>query len=914
MTEGPHNHPSKSGTYPLEFIHTDIGGPFPALGSHKERYWVTFLDDYTKIVEAYPISERSEFFACFRRFLEKYERPERRCHRVRLDWGGENRLTEFHDYCKDRGIAVEVTAVEQHQQNGAAERLNRTLMQKLHPTLIRSGLDLKYWPEILISIVKIMNLSPNSVIDMTPYEAWFGDRPDVSFLKVLGCRCYILQPERKRKKLVDHKAIPGRLLGYEGTRNYSILTDEGHIVRSANVQFLEEHEHISPNGALGDESPRDEAPLQGGKTQEPPAKRRKLFTANQRRSSEADLVPIEGENGDIVPWPICPISAPANRPANHQPLPTAPESSGSPATPDSPVTLIGDDTPNREGSQHHQPELRASSRVNKGHYSDLNPQSYQKFTLLCAYLGAALSLSEPFEPKSLKQAQEDFYWNKWLKAMTLENKSLNDNKTWTLVPRPKNRRVLRGKWVYKLKRGPTGEILRYKARWVVRGFEQEEGIDYNETFASVVKPMSYKALFAIAAALDLEIEQMDVKTAFLYGLIDEEIYVEQPHELHDGTEKVCRLNKALYGLKQSPRIWYHTLATFLKELGFSPLSSDLGIFSRGHVYVAVYVDDLLIAGPDKKEIQDIKAVLNKRFEMTDLGPCTYYLGMSVKRDRRNRTLRLSQHGYIEKVLREFGMWENTNAVATPMNTSGKLEPMPEDYKATEELCSWYSRAIGSLMYAMLGTRPDIAFAVSVCSRYLANPGEPHRKAVKHIMRYLRGSIDLELTFRGEIRPLLGYTDSDWAGDTATRRSTAGYIFNIGSGAISWQSKRQTVVALSSCEAEYMGETQATKEAIWLRSLFKELLPLEDKNDLAATIIYGDNQGAIALARNPQFHSRTKHIGIQHHYVREMQEDGKVDLRYISTDKQVADGLTKALPKDPFLSFRNALGLEQPHDD
>ena len=641
MTKGPHKHSFEPGTYPLEFIHTDISRKFPVLGSHKERYWVTFLDDYTKMVEAYPISEKSDFFACFQRFLEKYERPEQRCHRIRLDWAGENRLAEFHDYCKDRGIAVEATAVEQHQQNGAAERLNRTLMQKLHPTMIRSGLDLKYWPEILISIVKIINVSPNSVIDMTPYEAWHGDKPDVSFLKVLGCRCYIFQPKRKRKKLVYNKSVYGRLLGYEGTQNYRVLTDEGHIVRSANVRFLEEHEHISPNGALGDESPHDEASHEEGETQGPPAKRRRLFTANQRRSPEADLVPIEGEDDDIAQWPICPISAPANRPANHQPLPTAPESSGSPATPDSPATLIGDDTPNGEGSQHHQSELRTSSRVNKGHYSDSNPQSYQKFTLLCAYLGAALSLSEPFEPKSVKQAQEDFYWNKWQEAMTLEKKSLNDNKTWTLVPRPKNRRVLRGKWVYKLKRGPTGEILRYKARWVVRGFEQEEGIDYNETFASVVKPMSYKALFAIAAALDLEIEQMDVKTAFLYGLVDEEIYVEQPHELHDGTERVCRLNKALYGLKQLPRIWYHTLATFLKEHGFSPLSSDLGIFSKGHVYIAVYVDDLLIAGPDKKEIQEIKDALSNRFEMTDLGPCTYYLGMSVKRDRRNRTLRLS---------------------------------------------------------------------------------------------------------------------------------------------------------------------------------------------------------------------------------------------------------------------------------
>jgi hypothetical protein len=244
-------------------------------------------------------------------------------------------------------------------------------MQKLHPTLIRSGLDLKYWPEILISIVKIMNLLPNSVINKTPYEAWFGDKPDVFFLRVLGCPCYVINPEKKRKKLIHYKSTPGRLLGFEGTQNYRVLTDEGSIVRTANVQFLEKHEHISPEEALGDESPCNKVPLVEGETQEPPAKRRKLFTANQRRSPKADLIPIEGEDSDIAPWPICPTSAPANRPANHQPSSAALESSSPPTIPNSPATLVGDNTPNGEGSQ--QSELRTSSRVNKGHYFDLNP-------------------------------------------------------------------------------------------------------------------------------------------------------------------------------------------------------------------------------------------------------------------------------------------------------------------------------------------------------------------------------------------------------------------------------------------------------------------------------------------------------------------------------------------------------------
>jgi reverse transcriptase-like protein len=449
-------------------------------------------------------------------------------------------------------------------------------------------------------------------------------------------------------------------------------------------------------------------------------------------------------------------------------------------------------------------------------------------------------------------------------------------------------------------------VVKWKARWVVRGFTQIEGIDYFETFASVVKPMSYKALFAIAAAYDLEIEQMDVTTAFLYGDIDTEVYVEQPHGYEDGTGRACLLKKALYGLKQSPRIWYQTLSSFLRGLGFEPLAVDMGVFHKGNYFIAVYVDDLLIIGPDKKEIQIIKDALSNRFKMVDIGPCKYYLGMEIHRDRPNRTLRLSQKGYIDRVLFEFGM-QDCKPLGIPMDPKVRLESAPEDYIPAQEDKEWYARLVGSLMYIMLGTRADIAFTVSALSRYLAKPTDQHLLAAKRVLRYLRGSSDLVLVYRGDLRPLIGYTDADWGGDMDTRRSTSGYLFNIGSGAISWSSKRQPTVALSSCEAEYMGEAQATKEAIWLRNLLTELN--SHRKETQATIIYGDNQGAIALAQNPQFHARTKHIDIQHHFVRENQDKGLVDIQYISTDNQIADGLTKALPKDAFHRFRKSLGLE-----
>jgi hypothetical protein len=313
----------------------------------------------------------------------------------------------------------------------------------------------------------------------------------------------------------------------------------------------------------------------------------------------------------------------------------------------------------------------------------------------------------------------------------------------------------------------------------------------------------------------------------------------------------------------------------------------------------------LIIGLDKAKIQELKNLLSIQFSMVDLGPVAFYLGMSITRDRKNRILHIGQRSYLEEGIRTAGLWDSPPQL-TPMSTD-RLEPAGENYTAEPTFKAEYQSYVGTLMYAMLGTRPDIAYSVACVSRYASNPTLAHMKAVKRIFSYLRGTLDLQLTFRGDLTDLSGYSDSDWGGDPATFRSTAGFIFNIGSGAISWSSKRQPTVALSTCEAEYQAQTQASKEAVWLRQLLQNLVPLEQTP--YATIIYCDNQGAIALAKDPKYHPRTKHIGIQHHWIREKIQNREIKLEYVETKKQVADGLTKPLPKDAFLLFRSALGLE-----
>ena len=364
-------------------------------------------------------------------------------------------------------------------------------------------------------------------------------------------------------------------------------------------------------------------------------------------------------------------------------------------------------------------------------------------------------------------------------------------------------------------------------------------------------------------------------------------------------------------------MWYNTLCNFFEGLGFRPVKADFSVFIKDDIIVAVYVDDLLIAGKSMSHIQELKGHLGKRFKMTDLGPCQHYLGMKVTRDRKNRILWLDQETYTEKVLKDFDMWDSAPK-DTPMVVGTKLIPARKDSPIDVKSRALYQSAVGSLMYAMLGTRPDIAFPVSVISRFSANPTKSHWEAVKRIFRYLKGTIKYRLTFRGDVQPLTGFTDSDWGGDPDTRRSTDGYVFNVGSGAISWSSKRQDAVALSSTEAEYVGHTHATAEAIWLRRLLDEMDPLKasrpNSNSPQPVTIFADNQGAIALTKNPQFHGRTKHIEIKEHFCREKQASGEVKFEYIPTDLQTADILTKALPAPKFRELRRELGLEGPTDN
>ena len=421
-------------------------------------------------------------------------------------------------------------------------------------------------------------------------------------------------------------------------------------------------------------------------------------------------------------------------------------------------------------------------------------------------------------------------------------------------------------------------------------------------------------MLALANAHDLEIHQMDVTTAFLNGSLEHDIYMKQPEGFVDPEHPnhVCKLKRSIYGLKQSARCWNQTLDVFLLKNGYRKSNADSCIYVESvkrengfisFVILAVYVDDIIPVSNDPEMLDSEKQSLNKEFQMVDQGELQFILGMSVKRDRKRKTLFISQEKYLENTLNRFGM-KDCKPVSTPLDTGKTFHKRTTDEEPFNK--ETYQQAIGCLTYVSTATRPDIAAAVGLLSQYMADPSNDHWLGIKRLLRYIKGTLMYGLKFVAHENDddLLGYADANWAGDVDTRRSTSGYIFKIADGVVSWRSKKQSTVAKSTTEAEYVALSQATQEAIWLRRLLSDLGCKAD----GPTLIKEDNQGAIEIARNPKFHNRTKHIDTTFHFIRERIASKDIKVEYCSTHDMIADIMTKSLPKDRFEKLRSLLNV------
>ncbi|KAJ0466898.1 putative RNA-directed DNA polymerase [Helianthus annuus] len=500
--------------------------------------------------------------------------------------------------------------------------------------------------------------------------------------------------------------------------------------------------------------------------------------------------------------------------------------------------------------------------------------------------------------------QEAIIEDHWKKAMDCEIASIEKNKTWKLVNPPPNVKPIGVKWVYKVKKDAKGSIIKYKARLVAKGYVQRFGIDYEEVFAPVARIETVRLMLALAANRGWEVHHLDVKSAFLHGELKEDVYVHQPEGyVKRGQERqVYKLIKALYGLRQAPRAWNTRLDSALKELGFTRCKHEQAIYRRERnqrlLLVCTYVDDLIVIGATSQDIVDFKKQMEARFEMSDLGLLQYYLGIEVNQGVRG--ISIKQSGYATKVLKQFGLWES-NSTQFPLDPGLKLTKKDEAKKTDP---TEYRKVVGCLRY-LTHTRPDLCYSVGYVSRFMQEPTQTHAQAVKQILRYLKGSIDLGIFYlNGGTKTLHGFSDSSHSVDDDDGRSTTGIVFYYGDAPITWSSQKQSTVALSSCEAEFMAATSAACQALWLRGLLSEITGETEK----VVTLRVDNLSAIALMKNPVFHERSKHIHTRYHFIRECVEREQIEVEHVSGDLQRADILTKVLARLKFIEMRGLIGV------
>ncbi|KAE8684274.1 hypothetical protein F3Y22_tig00111146pilonHSYRG00032 [Hibiscus syriacus] len=742
---------------PLELIYTDVCGPIK------------------------PSSLEVRSFEVFKKFKAAVERESgRKIKAMRSDRGGEFTSREFQEFCEANGIRRPMTVPRSPQQNGVAERKNRTILDMARSMLKSKKLPKEFWAEAVSCAVYLSNRSPTrSVWGKTPQEAWSGRKPGISHLRTFGSIAHVHVPDERRTKLDDKSE--------KGEWDFNSHTDDFNFF----PQFEEDEQTM----------------------------REQLDESQQELATP----------------------------------PTSPTS-----------TTQGDSSPSSSSSGSQSERVVQRTRSLRDLYEVTERQD--NLTLFCLFADC--------EPVSFQEAVQE---KKWRDAMDEEIKAIEKNDTWELTSLPKGHKAIGVKWVYKTKQNAKGEIERHKARLVAKGYSQKAGIDYDE---------------------------MDVKSVFLNGVLEEELYIQQPsgYEVKGHEDKVLKLKKALYGLKQAPRAWNSRIDKYFQENGFNKCPYEHALYIKikdeDILIVCLYVDDLIFTGSNPSMFNEFKDVMMKEFEMTYMGLMAYYLGIEVK--QQNDGIFISQESYAKEILKKFKM-ENCKPISTPTEYGIKMTKHEEGESVDP---TFFKSLVGSLRY-LTCTRPDILHAVGLVSRYMESPTTTHFKAAKRILRYLKGTIDFGLFYLvSNDYKLVGYSDSDWGGDIDNRRSTTGFVFFMGDIAFTWMSKKQPIVTLSTCEAEYVAATSCVFHAIWLRNLLKEIGLIQEE----PTKVCVDNKSAIALAKNPVFHDRSKHIDIRYHYIRECVARKDVEVEYVKSQDQVADIFTKPLTSEDFLRLRNLLGV------
>ena len=913
-------------TRPLERIHSDLAGPMEVTSISGDSYICVFTCDCTSFAWVYRLKSKDQTLDTFKRFVTMIEKlTGYEIQFFHSDRGGEFMSNEFTKFLEEKGITRETSAPRTPQQNGVAERMNQTLIGGARALIHHSGMSKGFWSEAMNVAVHVINRAPRKSLGWrTPYELLFGRTPEVSYLRVFGCRAWVFNDTGKKW---DPKSNPMIFVGYEaGAKAYRLWNPATRsIVVSANVRFSE-HEFPYRPAVLPSPTPAsvDSTPVAS-------SSRNRLSPMEcQLPSSFFDEVPKpRSKPAPLIKPPVPPIPpVPPVPPITAiQPTPstsTQPSSSTlnppRPATPESEPSTPS--APRKSGRKRKPVEkfIAGSSGL------ELAETEGDIKKLDQAYLEAVelyISANSSNEPRTYREAMDAPDAAQWDHAMAEEFKSLEQHGTWERVPRPENRRVVSSKWVYRVKYDADGNISRYKARLVARGFTQVYSVDYTETFAPVTRLETLRLLFALAVQKDWEVRQINVKTAYLYGDLDEEVYMEPPEGVENPDGHVYLLRKAIYGLKQAGRQWYRKLKDTMSEFGLTQVISEPHTFvahkvvdgQKCTIILPIYVDDLFPIG-DKRLTDDFETWIGDYFKITTPCDAHYFLGIRIKRNRNlgpdsalDAYISLDQDKYIESVLSR--VTEPIREYETPLSSSTELVPNPEPREnADQEVVHRYQSAIGQLMYIMLGTRPDLAYAVGKLSRFSSNPSPNHTQAVLrvfgYLLRYPASSLVYQRDSNDPPLPIYGYTDADWAGETDTAKSTSGYVFFLSNAAFSWSSKKQEVVAGSTMEAEYIALYHSSLQSAWIGGFMEQIgFPLNEPLEINC-----DNEAAIAVANGGELpFKRSKHINVKYQKTREYVNTNQISVVKVTSEDNLADQFTKVLTVDRFNAQSDALGFE-----
>ena len=955
---------SPHGSRNAELVHVDVSGPMDPSSSGFDHF-VAILDDYSKTCAVVPMKGRKPAMGLLADFVTRLETQlGEKVRFIRSDNGPEFISQSAVEWYKSRGIIHQVSPRYRPELNGTIERFIRTIKEMIGSMLDDSGMGHGVWDLAAQYAAVILMKTSSARNGKSTWSQYTGRDVGINSIVKFGAPCFIHIPRQTRLKarLDEPKAVPGRVVGQADNISGWIVqvSSTGEIHRSRDVRIdtatlARAREAINTSEVYLNSTrvrrfvpPARQLPELPEQSTEDPAS---VFHKHQNCTAifeEPDVIVADSQERPVDAVGESPVT----RADDHEGSDTTRAASSLPALSepslrDPPRSHPGRQTVSKQrirpsASWELVPERRidnvtlppASFTTLDGRRimtrrvpgrsrlavrdavneleGDEDPDLAEEGDVDHALaIGWTLStMVDDDEPQSVSEALQGPNASQWQAAIDAELDNLVSKGTWIEVEKPTDRKTVGCSWILKVKRDAMGDIVKFKARLVAQGFSQVPGVDFEETYAPVGRTASLRIMLAIAAFMDLDIQQADVEGAYLNGTLDIDIYMRYP----EGVERsagcdALKLNKALYGLKQSGRLWWQELGSKLAGLGFSKLHSDWGLYvragtgDRDFMMLLVYVDDFIMAAKNTEEISKFLLEVQKHWKLSEMGEIDNILGMKVIRDRSARKIHLTQPAYIDKIAKQFPTTSNPRFRCST--------PLPDGYGDIHDSkmaeTTPFQGLVGCFQWLASCTRPDISYAASFLARHLTSPTEHHMQLARRAAAYLKHTRNYALTIGGGNDLVLrGFVDADWAGCIETRRSTSGYVFQLNETAVVWSSKRQPTVACSTVEAEYVATSEAAREAMWLRQLLEEI----GIRQTGPTLINCDNKGAIRLALNPGTHQRTKHIDIKHHFIRELVEQNIISVEYVQSKRQLADIFTKGLPRPRHLENSGELGLRR----